>query len=71
MFLERWTLSKNPNMKSPHKTRSSANVKWSKLSDGWLKCNVDVRVFQACGIIGSGVALCDFHGYFVATLSNA
>ena len=57
-------------MKSPHETRSSVDVKWSRLPDRWLKCNVDAGMFQVCGIIGSDVVLCDCHGSFVTARSN-
>ena len=70
LFLERWTISQNSNMKSPHIARSFADVKWSKPSNGWLKCNVNAGVFQACGMIGSGVVLHSCHGYFVAARSK-
>ena len=45
-------------------------MKWFRSPDGWLKCNVDVEVFQACGIIGSCDVLHDYHGSFVAARSN-
>ena len=67
LFLERWTLAQNLNMKSPHIARSYVDVKWSRQPDGWLKCNIDVGVFQACGMIGSCVVLRDCYGSFVAT----
>ena len=41
-------------------------MKWSRPPDGWLKCSVDARVFHACGMIGLGAVLHDFHGSFVA-----
>ena len=45
-------------------------MKRSGSPDGWLKCNVDAGVFQACGIIESCDVLRDYHGAFVAARSN-
>ena len=49
----------------------STDVKWSRSSDGWLKCNVDAGVFHACGMIGSGAMFHDCHGYFVVAQFDA
>lgn len=56
-FLQRWSLAQTVGSRGAITNANSGVERWACPSTNWLKCNVDVAVFQSSSKFGAGYVI--------------